>query len=267
MYKASRFFYFACLVYVLLVPNMSFAQQGNRAKLADAKPGDVRLFVSGALRAPIMSVKDALEKATGHPIVVEAGESRMLQSEIEAGQPFEAALITRPVIDDMIAKGRIVPGSRVDIGVVRVGVAVRGDAPKLDIASPDGLKTAILGAREVRRFYGLGASVPTLDNLFAKLDLVSATKDKVIPLGTGKPAPEIPLQAGQYELIINLASEVIPMKGWTYLGLIPEQYQLPVYLAAGIGTEGDASAAKKVIAVLEGPAFGQVLKSDGMSRR
>jgi molybdate transport system substrate-binding protein len=267
MTKKSGLLSATCLALVLFTPIMSDAQEGGRVKLADAKPGDVRLFVSGALRAPVEAVRDSLEKATGHHIVIEAGESRMLQTEIIAGQPFEAALITRPVIDDMIAKGRVVQGSRVDIGVVRVGVAIRGDAPKLDITSPDGLKKAILGAHGVRRFYGVGASVPTLDNLFTKLNLVDATKSTVIPLGVGKPAPEAPLQAGQYELIINLASEVIPLKGWTYLGLIPEQYQMPVYLAAGIGTQGDAAAAKKVIAVLQDPAFDQVLKSDAMSRR
>ena len=256
----------AALVAVFSLASVSWAQEGGRAKLADAKPGDVRLFVSGALRAPVMAVKDQLEQATGHPIAIEAGELRVLQSEIEAGQPFEAALITRPVIEDMIAKGKVVAGSRVDIGVVRVGVAVRGDAPKLDIASADGLKKAILGAHGVRRFYGVGASVPTLDNLFTKLDLVDSTKATVIPLGTGKPAPEAQLAPGQYELIFNLASEVIPMKGWTYLGLIPEQFQLPVFIAAGVGSQGDAAAAKKVIAVLQGPAFDQVLKSDGMSR-
>ena len=30
--------------------------------------------------------------------------------------------------------------------------------------TPDGLKKAILGAHSIRRFYGVGASVPTLDN-------------------------------------------------------------------------------------------------------
>ncbi len=246
----------------------SFGQEGiaARVKLADAGPEDVRLFVSGALRAPLMAVQPQLEQATGKKVVMEVSESRVLQSEIEAGQPFEAALITCPVVDEMISKGRIVAGSRVDIGVVRVGVAVRGDAPTLDIGTPEGLKKAILGALSIRRFYGLGASVPTLDNLFSKLALTDITKSKMIPLGTGKPAPEAALSAGQYELILNLASEVIPLKGWNYLGLIPEVYQLPVNLSVGIGTRGDASAAKKVIEVLGTSAFDSALEANGMSR-
>jgi molybdate transport system substrate-binding protein len=258
-----------CFAFAALVAPFSTAcwAQPARAKLADAAPGDVRLFVSGALRAPMVAVLPQLEQATGKKVLMEVSESRILQSELEAGQPFEAALITRPVVDEMIAKGKIVAGSRVDVGVVRVGVAVRGDAPALDLTSADGLKKAILGAQSIRRFYGVGASVPTLDNLFSKLGLTEITKDKMIALGAGKPMTEAAPAAGQYELIINLASEVIPLKGWHYLGLIPEAYQLPVYLSVGIGTQGDAAAAKKVIAVLETPDFGAALKANGMSRK
>ncbi len=236
------------------------------ATLKDAAPGDVRLFVSGALRAPVAAVAPLLDQATGHPVVVQVSESRVLQQEIESGQPFEVALLTRPVIDEMIAKGKIVPGSRVDLATVRVGVAVRGDAPALDIATPEGLKRAILGSHGIRRFYGLGASVPTLDKLFAALSLDEVTKDKIIALGAGKPMPEEPLAAGQYELFINLVSEVIPLKGWKYLGQIPEQYQLPVHLSAGIGTGGDVKAAHAVIDVLKGPAFEAAFTADGMTR-
>jgi molybdate transport system substrate-binding protein len=234
--------------------------------LKDAAPGDVRLFVSGALRAPVASVTTQLHESTGHTVVAQVSESRVLQKAIEDGQPFEVALLTRPVIDDMISKGRIVPGSRVDLATVRVGVSVRGNPPTLDISTAQGLKQAILGAHSIRRFYGLGASVPTLDKLFSSLDLNDITKAKIIALGVGQAAPEAVLGAGEYELIINLASEVIPMKEWKYLGLIPEQFQVPVYLSAGVGTLGSPDVASKVIAVLKSSAFASSLDAYGMTR-
>jgi molybdate transport system substrate-binding protein len=234
--------------------------------LKDAAPGDVRLFVSGALRAPIAAVTPQLGEATGHTVVTQVSESRVLQKAIEDGQPFEVALLTRPVIEDMIAKGRVLPGTRVDLATVRVGVAVRGNAPTLNIRTAEGLKKAILGAHSIRRFYGLGASVPTLDKLFAMLDLNEVTKEKIVALGAGQPTPETPLAPDEYELIINLASEVIPLKDWRYLGLIPEQFQVPVYLSAGVGTLGNAEAAKRVVAVLKTPAFQSALDAVGMTR-
>jgi molybdate transport system substrate-binding protein len=257
----------ACLVMPFLAGAALAQERAAQVKLAEAKAGDARLFVSGALRAPLAMVQEQAEKAVGHPLVMEVGESRRLQSEIEAGQPFEVALLTGPVIDDMIAKGKIVPGSRVDLAAVRVGVAVKGDAPEIDIRTPDGLKKAILSAASVRRFYGVGASVPTLDNLFTKLDLGDSLKSRIVPLGTGQPAPEPVLGPSQYEMYINLASEVIPMTGWTYLGLIPEQFQIPVVLSAGVGTAGDAKVAQALIAFLRSHAFDAALKANGMTRK
>jgi molybdate transport system substrate-binding protein len=259
---------------VLAVPGVAFAQAGGgRISLADAKPGDVRMFVSGAMRAPIEAVRDQLEKAAGHPIVMQSSESKILQQSMEAGQPFEVALITREVTDDMIARGKIVAGSGGEIATVRLGIAVRGDAPKIDISTAGGLNKAILGATYVSRFYGLGASVPMADNLFSKLDVTDALNGRIVAMGGGEgvaglaPAPRPPLAPGQYEMVLNLASEVIPMKGWTYLGTAPEQFQVPILLVASIGSAGDAGAARAVIAFLKSPAFDPVLKTYALTRK
>ena len=263
-----------CLSLVLALPAVAVAQErAPRVTLADAKPGDVRMFVSGAMRAPIEAVRDQLEKAAGHPILMQSSESKVLQQSMEAGQPFEVALITREVTDDMTSKGKIVAGSGVDIATVRLGVAVRGDAPKIDISTADGLKKAILGATYVSRFYGLGASVPMADNLFSKLGVTDALKGRIVALGGGEgiaglaPAPRPPLAPGQYEMILNLASEVIPLKGWTYLGFAPEQFQVPILLVASVGSAGDAKAAAAVISVLKSPAFDAALKTFALTRK
>ena len=234
-------------------------------KLADAPPGSLRLFVSGALREPVLAVKDRLEQVTGRKLFAEVSESRNLQREIEVGQPFEAALLTTAVIKDLVAKGKIVAGSDLVIAEVRVGVSVRGDAPKLDIATPDGLKAAILGAQSVRRYYGVAASTPTLEKLFVGLDLEAATKDKMVHLGNGEIPQEAPLAAGQYELIINLISAIKPMPGWHYLGPIPEQFQIPVVHVAGVGADGDRAAGEKVMQFIKGPEFAAALKASGVT--
>lgn len=244
---------------------MAYAQAPESNKLADAKPGEVRLFVSGSVRAPVLAIQARLEQVTGRKIVVESSESRILLKEIDAGQPFEAALLITSVVDDLVAKGKLVPGSQMKIGAIGVGVAVRGDAPKLDVSTAEGLKRAILGAHSIRRFYGVGASVPVLDNLFTKLGLLETTQNKMVRLGGDQVVPEAPLPPGQYELIINLISAVIPMKGWTYLGPIPEQFQMPVSHSAGLGASGDLALGRRVMTVLKEPAFQAALRANGFT--
>jgi molybdate transport system substrate-binding protein len=241
------------------------AQDVAPSKLADAGPGDVRLFAAGSLRASVLAMRGRLEQATGRRVVVESSESRILQQEIEAGQAFEAALLTSTVIEDLVAKGRIVAGSQTPIGAVRVGVSVRGDAPRLEVSSAEGLKHAIEGAHGIRRYYGVGASVPVLDNLFSKLGLVESTRSRMVRLGGDQLVPEEPLARGEYELIINLISAIRPMKGWVYLGPIPEQFQMPVNHAAGLGASGDPVLGRQVMAVIRGPEFQATLRADGIT--
>jgi molybdate transport system substrate-binding protein len=238
---------------------------GAPTKLADAPPGAVRLFVSGSVRAPIAAFQARLEKATGRKVVLESSESRALQKQIEAGQPFEAAVLTTPVVKTLIASGKLI-GPDAPFAVVRMGVSVRGDAPKLDVTTVDGLKAALLGARGIRRYYGVAASTPIVDALFARLDLNAATKDKMIALETGAIPPEAPLAPGQYELIINLDSAIIPMKGWTFGGDIPEAFQMPVLHSAALGAAGDQALGRKVLAVLNSPDMDAILRANGAVR-
>jgi len=242
----------------------AYAQQPGSTRLSDAKPGEVRLFVAGSLRVPVLAVMDRLEAVTGRKIVFESSESRNLEKEIEAGQPFEAALLISSVVDELVAKGKIVAASEMRIGTVGVGVAVRGDAPKLDVSTAQGLKRAIEGAHGIRRFYGVAASVPVLENLFTKLGVVESTQDKMIKLGGAEAVPEAPLPPGQYELIINLISAAKPLKGWTYLGPIPEEFQMPLDHSAGLGVSGDLALGQLVLSVIKGPEFKAALVADGL---
>jgi molybdate transport system substrate-binding protein len=257
----------AAIAAVLCLGPASAQDAASTPKLATAQPGDVRIFVAGSMRAPVTAVKAQLEKATGHKVVIEAGESKTLQGEIEAGQPFEVAFLTTAVIDAVAGEGKTVAGSTTPIAVVRIGVSVRGDAPKLDVTTPEGLKKALLGAHSIRRFFGVAASVPIVKNIFDKLDLNEATKDKLVLINNEQPVPEAPLAPGQYELIINLISAIIPMKGWTYLGPIPEQFQMPVPHAAALGATGNAVLGRQVIAVMKSPEFEAALKANGITRQ
>jgi molybdate transport system substrate-binding protein len=237
---------------------------GTSVKLADAPAGSVRLFVSSGLRAPLEAVRAEAEKAIGRPLAVQYAASRLLQAEIEQGQAFELAILTGEVIDELIGKGKIVAGSRADLARVLVAIARRGDVPAQDIGATEALKAVLLGAKSIR-FSGAGASRPTIDNMFAKLDLGTALKSKIVE--TLQNADEVVLGAGEYQLLINLASEFRPdAPNLTYLGAIPAQFQVPVVISAGVGNGGDVAAARALIGFLKGSAIEPALKANRMVR-
>lgn len=238
--------------------------QGDSEKVATAKPGDMRLFISNGLREPFKTVRAQAEKLVGKSFTVEYGASRGMQAQIEAGQAFDVAILTPDVIADMISKVKMVAGSSTDLAHVPVAIGVRGRA-KIDIGTPAAMKAALLGARKVG-FAAIGASKPTVDNMFAKLNVADALKDKIVgtpPTNDTTPPPP----DGQYDIVINLVSEILPLTGgWSYAGNVPQELQVPVIMSAGIGTQGNAADAHKLITFLQGPAIEAGLKANNMTR-
>jgi molybdate transport system substrate-binding protein len=234
--------------------------RGPQVKVADAKLGDTRLVVSNGVRVPLEAVKAEAEKAIGHPFIIEYGASMGLRATIESGQAFEVAIVTPEVLEDMIKAGKVVAGSRFDVARVPVAIGQIGEAPKSDISTPAALKGTLLKAKGVR-WATNGASLPTINKM---VDGLGIRKEMEAKLNT--PRDQLNLMPGEYELNINLASEILPVKTQVYLGNIPKDFQIPAVMAAGIGSTGDQVAAKALIAFLKGPAIEPSLKANGMER-
>jgi molybdate transport system substrate-binding protein len=225
---------------------------------ARAQP-PVRVLMSGGLRAVFEAVKPQAERALGRPIVVQYAASRALQDVIETGQPFEVAVATPEVIAAEAARGRIRPGARRDVAAAPIGVAQRGGKPR-DISNTGAFKLALVEAKAVR--FASNAALPAIDKAFADLNIVEAMKAKANP-----GPPGAPLAPGEYELTLNLASELLALPpGTTYLGPFPAPVQVPAIMSAGVGAAGDPDAARRLVDFLTGPAVGAVLKANRMTR-
>jgi ABC-type molybdate transport system substrate-binding protein len=119
-------------------------------KVADAKPGDVRVIVTAAIREPLNAVLKQAEAAIDKPIVAEYGSARgNLKDEILNGQDFEVAILLPDVDDEIQAAGKIAPG-RFEIARVPVAFGLRGEAPNLNASSPAAVKAAMLNAKSVK---------------------------------------------------------------------------------------------------------------------
>ena len=80
-------------------------------KVADARPGDVRVIATAAIREPLNAVLKQAEATVDKPIVAEYGSARgNLKDQILKGQDFEVAMLLPDVDDEIQAAGKIVPG-------------------------------------------------------------------------------------------------------------------------------------------------------------
>jgi molybdate transport system substrate-binding protein len=245
---------------VVLSPPLHANAQPTAPKVADAKPGDVRVIATAAIRDPLNAVLKQAEAVIGKPIVAEYGSARgNLKEAILKGQDFEVAILLPDVDEEIEAAGKIAPG-RFEIARVPVALGLRGEAPNLDVGSPAAVKAAMLNAKSVK-YAPTGAALMTVKKILSTLDIA----DKIHDSSTVR--AEVPLTAGEYEINIYPLSEIIPNKRLKNLGAVISQLQVPAIIEATVGKNAaDPKAALALVKFLRGPAIDQALKDYGMEK-
>ena len=222
----------------------------------------VRVLSSNGVKGIIDEVRPEIERAIGRPLSIEFSTSASLKAKIEQGEPFDVAILTPAMVDDLTKQGKIAAGSSVNVARSGVGVGAREGAPRSDVSTPDALKRTLLDAKRVA-FTAEGQSRATIDRAFERLGIADAMRPKVMLLGpAGGPAA---VAKGEADLTLTLVSEIIPIPGVQFLGPLPADLQSYVSFAAGRGANAkDREGADAFLGQLSGPALRSALESHGM---
>src|SRR5579862_5667318 len=124
-----------CLIALLAWPAALFAQ--------------LNVIISGGFAAPYQEVLPEFEKATGITVTTTRGQSQgngpsAIGAQLRRGVPADVVIMSKEGLEQLIAEGRIVTGTEVDLGRTPLGVAVRAGAPKPDISTVDAFKQLLL---------------------------------------------------------------------------------------------------------------------------
>src|SRR2546423_3001189 len=228
---------------------------------------EIKLLTAGAMRAVVVAVLADFEKQTGHKVSLDNDTAGGLSKRIDGGEAFDVAIITPAVVDDLAKKGRIVPGSRVDLAKVGMGVAIKEGAPAPDIGTVDAFKRTLLAAKSVAYIdpKAGGSSGIYFDKLLDRLGIADQVRPKA-KLKAGGYVAEL-VANGEAEIAIHQISEIVPVKGVTLTGPLPAEIQNSTVYAGGIGAAAkDGAAAKALVAFLAGPAIDPILRSKGMQK-
>jgi molybdate transport system substrate-binding protein len=228
---------------------------------------EIKLLTAGAMRAVVVAVLADFEKQTGHKVSLDNDTAGGLSKRIDGGEAFDVAIITPAVVDDLAKKGRIVPGSRIDLAKVGMGVAIKEGAPAPDIGTVDAFKRTLLAAKSVAYIdpKAGGSSGIYFDKLLDRLGIADQVRPKA-KLKAGGYVAEL-VANGEAEIAIHQISEIVPVKGVTLAGPLPAEIQNTTVYAGGIGAAAkDGAAAKALVAFLAGPAIDPILNSKGMQK-
>src|SRR5436190_225355 len=242
-----------------------FAAFAVGAQMACA--AEIKLLTAGAMRAVVVAVLADFEKQTGHKVSLDNDTAGGLSKRIDGGEAFDVAIVTPAVVDDLAKKGRIIPGSRIDLAKVGMGVAVKEGAPAPDISTIDAFRRTLLAAKSVAYIDPKvgGSSGIYFDKLLDRLGIADQVRSKARLKAGGRVADLV--ASVDAEIAIHQISEIVPVNGVTLVGPLPDEIQNSTVYAGGIGAAAkDGAAAKALLAFLAGSAIDPILKSKGMQK-
>jgi molybdate transport system substrate-binding protein len=248
------FFRLSLLALILAVP------------LTIAQAAELKVLTAGAMKQVVLALQPEFEKR-GHKLIVDNDTAGGLQKRIEGGEAFDVVVITPAVLDQLAAKDKIAPATKVNLARVAIGVMVRPGAKLPDISTVDAFRQTLLDAKSVAYIDPAsgGSSGIYLDKLFEKMGIADAIRAKA-RLKRGGYVADL-LVSGDAELGIHQISEILPVKGVVLVGPLPAEIQNYTVYAGALSTAAkDVAVAKAFLDLLAGPAAAAILRDKGMDR-
>ena len=234
---------------------------------ARAQAPAIKVLMSGAFTAAFTELAPEFERTAGSRIETRYGGSMgnspdTIPNRLARGESADVVILAAAALDDLIAHGRVVAGSRVDLARSSIGVAVRAGAPKPDISTVEALKRTLLQAKSIA--YSSSASGVYLSSeLFPSLGIADQIAAKSRRVESG-PVGEV-VARGDAELGFQQISELRPVKGLDIVGPLPAGAQRVTVFSAGIVAGAkQPDAARRLIAFLSSAAAGPAIRKSGM---
>jgi molybdate transport system substrate-binding protein len=222
----------------------------------------MKVLCTNGVKSVMLDLVPAFERASGTKLTVTWGSTNSLLKELETGATGDLAVLTAETIDDLIARGAVIPGSRVDLARSGIGVAVRKGATKPDIATSDALKQTLLAAKSVAHSK-TGLSGVYFPSVLARLGIADAMTTKIVIPDPGTPVGEA-IASGAAELGVQQISELLPVAGIEIVGPLPAALQKITTFSAGVLTAAKDPDGAKALAKYIAAQFPPLLKAKGL---
>jgi molybdate transport system substrate-binding protein len=230
-----------------------------------AGAADLKVISAGAVRGLIAQIIDDYSRRTGQKFDFTIGTTGQLRNVIASGQPADLIIVSTPLMGELEKTGKLMPGSRADLGRVGIGIVIRDGAAAPDVATPDAFKKALVEARSVA--YTDPAEGGTSGIYFAgvaeRFGIGDALKKKALLTKGGREAA-IEVAEGRAEMAIVFISEAMALKGVKLAGMLPPPLaEYSAYAAAIPASSTDAAAARTFIAALTSAAMAERWRANG----
>lgn len=180
------------------------------------------------------------------PVQLESAGGVDVARRVQAGEPVDVVVLASSAIEQLIAAGRLLAGSRVGLVKSGIAVAVRTGAMRPGIGSEDALRDAVLSARTLG--YSTGPSGSYLVRLFERWGITQRIASRIVQAPAGVPVAVL-VARGDVEIGFQQLSELLNAPGIVVLGPLPAEIQSITTFSAAVSAT--CTRSQEVVALLD----------------
>ncbi len=225
----------------------------------------LRILSAGAAQAVTERIIEDFKRETGTQVIADFGAVGAMKARA-ADEPVDVITLTHAMIEDLATSGLVTPGSRIDLGTVGTGVAVRVGVPVPDVSTSDALRRAVLAAGKIIcPDPAIATAGKVVMSCLEKLGVMDEVRGRMQFFPNGYAAMSWLGDArGERELGITQVTEIVPNKAVTYVGPLPDAFQMKTVYSIGLAKKAaEADLARDFIARFKGPAAQRLLEEAG----
>ncbi len=197
---------------------------------------EIKVVSSGGFAQAYKNLAIAYEEASGDTLVSAWGPSmgntnNAIPVRLARSEEIDVVIMVGDSLDKLIADGKLMAGSKVVLANSLIACAVKHGAPKPDMGTVEGVKTAFLRAQKVA--YSDSASGEYIKHqLMQRLHIATEMEGKAAQI-PATPVGDI-IASGDADLGCQQRSELLPVKGIDIVGDLPDEIQLKTPFSAAI---------------------------------
>jgi molybdate transport system substrate-binding protein len=223
----------------------------------------LKVIISGGFSAPYRELIPEFERTSGIIVTTTSGGSQgtgpnTIEAQLDRGVPADVVILNKAGLADLMAHGKVVSGTEIDLAQTPLAMAVHSGAPKPDISTVESFKQTLLRAKSVT-FTSSTTGIYLTTKLFPGLGIAEEMMRKSTTDGVAAVA------RGDAEIAIQALSELLPVSGIDVVGTIPADVQnIAVFSAAVVTGSKEITTSKRLITFLSSTSATAAIRKSGM---